>query len=54
MFLSRLDQPGGSQTSHGGLENGMHTQEVSWVVVLICISLAIWLLSTPLYHRLVD
>ena len=42
----------GQPDSHGGLENGMHTQAVSWVVVMICLSVAIRRLSTPLYHRL--
>ena len=33
LFLSRLAQPGFCQASQGGLENGMHTHVVSWVVV---------------------
>ena len=53
LFLSRLAQPGISQTSNGGLENGIHTQAVSWGVVMICLYLDISLLSTPLSHYLV-
>ena len=53
MFLSRFTQPGVSQTSNGGLENGIHTQAVSWGVVTIRLYLDIWLLSIRLYHHLV-
>lgn len=38
LFLSRLVQPGVSQTSLGGLAYGMYAQAESWVVVLICLS----------------
>ena len=52
-FLSRWAQPGASQTSQGGLANAMHPQAVSWVVVLICLSRAIWPISTTQHQYLV-
>ena len=52
-FLSRWAQPGASLTSQGGLANGMHSQAVSWVVVLICLSRAIWPISTTQHQYLV-
>jgi len=53
LFLSRWAQPGASLTSQGGLANGMHSQAVSWVVVLICLSRAIWHISTTQHQHLV-
>ena len=53
LFLLRLARSGVSQTSNGGLENGIHTQAVSWGGVMICLYLDILLLSTPLSHHLV-
>ena len=52
-FLSRWAQPGASLTSQGGLANGMHSQAVSWVVVLICLPRAIWPTSTTQHQYLV-
>ena len=43
LFLSRFASPGVSQTNNGLLENGMHTQTVSWGVVIMCRYLDIWL-----------
>ena len=53
MFLSRLAQPGVSQTSNGGLENGMHPPAVSWGMVVVCLYLDMLLFSSPLSHHLV-
>lgn len=36
LSLSRWAKPGASQPSQGGLAYAMHSQAVSWVMVLIC------------------
>ena len=49
----RLARSGVSQTSNGGLGNGIRTQAVSRGVVMICLYLDILLLNTPLSLYLV-